>query len=139
MPIIKNLPGNINKNMSPAERDLGVDLEIGSNFDLKVNNLQDFSLVAGTKNAAQALKLKISTEPLGNRFHPAIGVNLPIGEKSVNALSLQLDLVRSLSVDPRFDNIDATVQVNGNVYLVTIQVTIAGDSISIPLQFISEN
>lgn len=138
MAIFNNKLANINSRLPYAQQRLGVDLKLSPTGDLEVNNLNDISLIAGLENVAQALKTKIGVEPLGNRYHPAIGVNLPIGEKSVSAISLRTELIRTLRQDPRIDNIQVKVQVSGNVYLVDISCSIQGQDVSIPLQFVSE-
>lgn len=137
MAILKNQPGNINAKLPYAQQQLGVDLRLTAEGDLEINNLNDISLIAGIENVAQAVFLKLNVEPLGNRYHPAIGVNLPIGEKSVDATQLRMEILTSLRQDDRLQDPTVRVQVSGNVYLVDITAKILSQTLSIPLQFVA--
>ena len=139
MTILKNKERNITVDLPFAEKELGVDIKLTSDNDLELNNLQDFSLIAGVPNVAQATANKLKTEPNGNTYHPLVGVNYPIGQKTTNALGLRFDILRSLRQDSRFQDIKVKVEVDGNIYLITVNLTILGNSIEVPLQFISQN
>ena len=139
MTILRNKETNINKDLPFAEKQLGVDLKLTADNDLELNNFGDFALIAGVSNAAQAVKLKLSTEPSGNRIHPLIGVDYPVGSKTVEALSLRFDILRSLRQDDRFDDVQVSVQVDGNVYFINIRLSLLANQIDIPLQFVSQN
>ena len=139
MTVLNNKEANINKDLPFAEKKLGVDLKLTTNNDLELNNFGDMSLIAGVPNAAQAVKIKLLTEPNSNRQHPLIGVEYPIGEKTVEATNLRLDVLRSLTQDDRFDKVQVSVQVDGNVYLINIRLTLLATEIEIPFQYIAQN
>lgn len=139
MTILNNKERNITKNLPHVEKILGVDIKLNKNNDLEVNNLQDFSAIAGVPNVAQATAIKLKTESNGNRYHPKIGVDYPIGEKSTNALGLRFDILRSLRQDGRFDDINVKVEVDGNTYLIIINLSLLGTEIQVPLQFVDQN
>ena len=124
MTILKNKEYQITKDLPHSEKELGVDLKLDTSSDLEVNNLSDIALVAGINNVSQATFVKLSTETRGNRYHPAIGVEYPIGEKTVGAVNLRFDILRSLRQDPRYGKVDVKVEVNGNVYLITINLSV---------------
>ena len=135
MAILRGANNEVTKNFTELEKSLGVDLKINADGDLVLNNLSDFELVAGTKNAAQAVFLKLNVEPGGLVYHPSLGVNFQIGEKTKNALEIKLQILKSIIQDPRFDDVDANVQVNGDVILVELRVTLANTGLQVPLRF----
>lgn len=139
MAILKNKQANITLKLPYAQQQLGVDLKISSNGDLEINNLSDISLVAGLYNVAQAIGGLLSTEAGENRYHPSLGINAPIGEKTVSAFALRQDILNTLRQDPRLDDIQVKVENYNNVYLVTITLTVLGQQLSVPLQFVSES
>ena len=134
--ILRNKDYPITKNMTESEKELGVDLKLNSDGDLILNNLGDFELIAGGANAGQAAILKINTEPGGLIYHPSIGTNLQIGEKVKDAFLLKTQLVKSLSQDPRFENINVKVEINGDVVFLTINIGIVNTGLQIPLKFV---
>ena len=54
MPILRGPENALTKGMTELEKSLGVDLKVNPDGDLELNNLNDFSLVSGAQNAAQA-------------------------------------------------------------------------------------
>ena len=135
MPILRGPENALTRGMSELEKSLGVDLKINKDGDLELNNLGDFKLVSGAENAAQAVYLKLNIEPGGLVYHPELGTSLQIGEKTKNAIEIKAQIFKSLSKDPRFDNVDARVQVLGDVILVDLRVVLANTGIEVPLQF----
>ena len=135
MPILRGPENSLTRNMSELEKSLGIDLKINKDGDLELNNLGDFKLVSGAENAAQAVYLKLNIEPGGLIYHPELGTSLQIGEKTKNALEIKAQILKSLSKDPRFDSVDARVQVLGDVILVDLRVVLANTGIEVPLQF----
>lgn len=125
----------ITRELSEVEKQVGVDLKLTKDGDLEISNLSDFKLVAGGENAAQAVLLKLFIEPGGLLYHPEIGTNLQIGEKVTSASEIQLQIIRSLSKDSRFENVRASVQVDGNTVFVDLNVTLAGTGQEVPLKF----
>lgn len=132
--IIKNKQYNITKDMSYTESELGVDLEIGPNGDLKMSNLRDFKLIAGASNAAQALRLKLEIERGSLLHHPTIGSNLQIGEKTKDAFLIKTSLLNSILQDPRFSSATVNVTVEGGVYILDISVKIKNIDQEVPIQ-----
>lgn len=135
MPILRGPDNALTKDLSELEKSLGVDLQIGPNGDLVLNNISDFELVAGVQNAAQAVYLKLNIEPGGLVYHPEIGTALQIGEKTKSAIEIKAQILKSLAKDPRFGSVDAKVQVLSDVILVDLRVTLANTGIEVPLQF----
>lgn len=133
--LIRNKEYNITRGLSEAERSLGVDLKISEGGDLEMSNLKDFKLVAGGQNAAQAVRLKLEIEPGGLVYHPEIGTNLRIGEKSASAFEIKMQILNSLSTDERFENVTANVTVLGGTVVVDLRVTLKNTGLEIPLQF----
>lgn len=125
----------LTRNLTEVERQFGVDLKLTPEGDLELNNLNDFKLVYGVANVAQALVLKLFTEPGGLVFHPEIGTDLKIGEKTVSALEIQTQIIRSLSQDPRIENVRAKVQIDGQTVFVDIYVILANTGQEVPLKF----
>lgn len=138
MPIIDNIDSIVTKTLSEVERRLGVDLKLTADGDLEFNNLNDVKLIAGGANAAQAIRIKLEVEPGGLLFHPNIGTDLQVGEKTKDAFQIKVQILRSLSQDPRFDNVDANVTILGNTVFVDLLVSISGNNVTIPLQFTSQ-
>ena len=133
--ILRGPDSPITENLSELEKSLGVDLKITPNGDLELDNLNDINLVAGVENAAQAIFLKLSIEVGSLIYHPQIGTDLQIGNKTKNALDIKVQILRSLSSDSRFSKVDAFVRVIGDVVLVDLRVILASTGIEIPLQF----
>lgn len=126
---------NLTANMTELERQMGVDIKLGSDGDLELNNISDFNLTSGVQNAAQAAYLKLFIEPGGLVYHPEIGTNLQIGEKITSALGIQTQIVSSLSKDTRFENVRASVQVLGDTILVNLSLTLTNTGREVPLKF----
>lgn len=132
--IIKNKQYNITKDMSYTEKELGVDLEIGPTGDLKMSNLKDFKLTAGAENAAQALRLKMEIERGSLLYHPTIGSNLQIGEKTKDAFLIKTTLLNSILQDPRFSSATVNVTIQGGIYIIDISVKIKNIDQEVPIQ-----
>lgn len=135
MPVIRKPLTPVTKNLTEAERKLGVDLKLNGNNDLELSNLGDIKLSSGGANAAQAIKIKLFTEVGSILLHPEIGTNLQIGEKTRNAFEIQTQIIRSLSRDPRFEDVNATVIIDGNTVFVDLKVTLRDTGIEVPLRF----
>lgn len=132
--IIKNKQYNITKDMSYTEKELGVDLAIGPTGDLKMSNLKDFKLIAGAENAAQALRLKMEIERGSLLYHPTIGSNLQIGEKTKDAFLIKTTLLNSILQDPRFSSATVNVTIQGGIYIIDISVKIKNIDQEVPIQ-----
>jgi hypothetical protein len=133
--LIRNKEYNITKDLSEVEKNLGVDLKISQDGDLEISNLKDLKLIAGGQNAAQAVRLKLEIEPGGLVYHPEIGTNLRIGEKTLSAFEIKMQILNSLSTDPRFDKVFVNVSVFGGTIVVDMRVTLSNTGIEVPLQF----
>lgn len=134
MSVLQNKQYNITKGLSQTERDMGVDLAIDSSGDLQLSNLKDFKLVAGVNNAAQALRLKLEIERGSLPYHPTLGTNLQIGEKTKNAFEIKISVLNSILLDPRFSSARVNVTVQGGVYILDIFVSLKNTDGEIPLQ-----
>lgn len=134
--IIRGKEYPITSHLTEGEKQLGIDLKINKDGDLELNNLGDFRLLAGGSNAAQAARIKLEVEPGGLVYHPSIGTDLQIGEKTKNAFALKTQIIKSLSQDPRFENVEAKVQVDGDTVFVDIRIGLKNTGIQVPLQFV---
>lgn len=135
--ILRGPENSVTKNLSELEKSLGVDLKINQDGDLELSNLNDFKLVAGVNNAAQAIFIKLNLEPRSLLYHPEIGTDLQIGNKTKDAFNIKVQILRSITLDDRFDNVDAVVRVLGDVVLTDLRVTLANTGVEVPLQFAS--
>jgi len=135
MTILRGKDSFITKNLTELERNLGVDLKLTSDGDLELSNLNDIKLIAGAENAAQAVFIKLNVEPGSLLYHPEIGTDLQVGQKTKDAFMIKTQILRSISQDSRFDDVDSVVQVLGDVVLVDLKVSIANTGIGIPFQF----
>lgn len=133
--IIRSKEYALTAGLSESEKELGVDLQLNADGDLVLNNSGDFNLILGASNAGQAIRIKLSIQPGGLVYHPSIGTNLQIGEKTKSAFAIKTQILTSLLKDPRFSNVDANVIVNGNVIIVRLLVTLANSGLEVPLQF----
>lgn len=133
--VINKPNSKITRELSEVERQLGIDLKLTLEGDLELSNLNDFKLISGGANAAQAVVLKLFTEPGGLVYHPEIGTDLRIGEKTVSVLDIQTQIIRSLSQDPRFSNIRANVTIDGQTVFVDIKLTLINTGDEVPLKF----
>lgn len=133
--ILRGPDSVLTRNLSELEKNLGVDLKINKDGDLELNNLNDLKLVAGVQNAAQAIFIRLNVEPGSLLYHPDIGTNLQIGEKTRDAFQIKTQIIKSLTSDDRFEDVDALVRVLGDVILVDLRVALANTGIAVPLQF----
>jgi len=135
MSILRGPDNHLTKTMTEFEKSLGVDLKLTPDGDLELSNLNDIKLVSGAANAAQAIFIKLNIEPGALVYHPDIGTNLQVGNKTKNALAIKVQVLNSLLKDPRFSNVDANINVLGDIVLVDLRVTLANTGIEVPLQF----
>lgn len=138
MPIISNVDSNITKNLSQAEKELGVDLKLTKDGDLEISNLKDFKLVAGGANAAQAIFINLGLEPKSLLQHPELGVSLGIGDKNKSAFEIKTQILRSLRKNPKFAEVEVNVTILGNTVVNEIRVRLINTDVTIPLKFLSE-
>ena len=68
-------------------------------------------------------------------YHPSLGSGLSIGRKTLDAFEIKTQILRSLSKDVRFEDVNAKVQVDGGAVLVSLTVRIKNTDQQIPLQF----
>lgn len=133
-----NVPINrqsyITQNLSELEKSLGIDLKLGKDFDLELNNRGDLNLIVGTDNAAQALLLKIAYEKGDLIDHPQIGVGLVIGDKAPSVMSVKTDLIRTWTQDPRFEKIsNLEIRRQGGSYRLRASLKLKNVDIPIPI------
>ena len=137
--IIRGKEFAITADLTEAEKQMGVDLKVNQDGDLQLNNLSDFELIAGGSNAAQAARLKLQIEPGGLVYHPSIGTDLQIGEKTKDAFAIKTQIIKSLSQDPRFERVSSSVTVRGNVIFVEVSLVLANTGVQVPFQFVATN
>lgn len=118
--ILQNKAYQENSGLTFSELQLGTDLSLDKNFDLEINNLNDFKLKNGHNNAAQAVKIKIALEKNSLKYHPELGLNVKVGEKySENLLSeLQEDLKNTILSDPRFEDAQFNITVTNSTIVI---------------------
>jgi len=133
--ILRGPDSELTRNLSELEKSLGVDLKINQNGDLQLNNLNDLELIAGVNNAAQAIFIRLSVEPGSLLYHPEIGTDLQVGQKTKDAFTIQAQILKSLLNDERFEDVQAKVSVLGDRVLTNIRVALANTGIAVPLQF----
>lgn len=137
IPITK--PNRLISTLSETERNLGVDLKLSLNdltFDFRLGNNNDFELIYGGANAAQAIITKISMEKGSLKYHPEIGVGLSIGEKIRQGVDIRDDLINSILSDPRFTNIkDLSFETSGNTIRIKMNLVVKYLQTPIPVIF----
>lgn len=142
LPTTSSVPQNdvlerrpINANLNALERNLGIDLMLNNANDLAVAN-NDFKLIAGVKNALQALGLKFRVTPGELRYHPGYGFPLEIGVKTTDLTATDVfDATTSTILsDDRFSDIK-NLQINFNNGIITVitKVVPKGGSLPVPL------
>lgn len=132
IPVTKDYP--ITHNLSPAEKNLGVDLKLSAEFDLVFTNTGDYALIAGPQNAGQAVIIKLSIEKGSLKYHTDIGASLSIGEKMVNADAVRDEVTEAILKDPRFEKINnIAINITGNTIEMRIDLKVRGIQQPIPL------
>jgi hypothetical protein len=125
----------VTKNLTAAEKKLGVDLKINEDFDLVVSNIGDFELSSATENVAQALTLKLLYSSGDLKRHPEIGTDLQVGGKSPNIQLIANQIRSSMSTDPRVSSvIYVEVIQESNVLRLNIILSLVGLQQPVPLQ-----
>lgn len=138
MGIIRKKESPLTKDMTEFEKNLGVDLKLADTGDLEINNRRDITLISGLRNAAQAAVLRLLTEKGSWLLHPALGTTLQVGDKNTRLFDLQAQIIASLSVDSRFENVSVNLEILGNTVVVDLLVTLAGTGLQVPFQFAVE-
>lgn len=125
----------ISKNLSNAEKKLGIDLKLNSEFDLEMSSIGDLELTASTENVAQALTLKLLYNPGDLKRHPEIGTDLMIGAKSTNTQLIANQIRSSMLADPRVNSvIYVEVTQESNTIRVNMILSLIGLQQPVPLQ-----
>ena len=136
--IIRNKEYNITKNISEAEKSLGVDIRITEDGDFAISNTKDLDLLAGMNNMGQACALKMGYETGSLKRHPGIGTNLQIGRKASTSIGVVRDqIVSSFSSDNRVESIPfiSLVQTGGTIEVnMLLKLKGADQPIPIPLK-----
>jgi hypothetical protein len=134
MPTLQGKVNDLNKKLSEIEKNLGIDLKLTEDGDIQVSNIQDLDLVVGANNAAQAIRLKLELQPGSLLYHPGLGVNLGIGEKIPDVFFIKNQILKSFAGDKRFENVSAKVDVQSDVIILDLIITLAGTGVAVPLQ-----
>jgi len=123
-----------NKNLSETERKMGIDLKLGDNFDIIVNNQDDFELITGGANAGQAIRIKMNLEKGDLKRHRDIGLGLIIGEKNIDVDFLFDEFTNTILQDPRFDEVKTfDLSVEGNTIVITMNLLVTESATPVPL------
>ena len=122
-------------NLSQVEKNLGVDLRVTEGFDLILTNAGDIEAVAGAANMAQAILVRLQYEKGELLRNPELGVGLIVGSKLAELNSIRTDIVRSLTQDPRIEDIqDFTITRDGPSLRLRFTVKIKQVDQPIPLE-----
>jgi len=139
MAVLQKGDTEITKDLSIFEKNLGVDLQLTNENDIAVNlAAQDFELIAGVENAAQAVNIKLGMEPGALMYHPEIGIDMQIGQKMVYTAEEITEMIESTIVaDNRFASVDSIhVEREGNTLRLKLKVSLMHSSKPVPLQLI---
>jgi hypothetical protein len=129
---LKEMP--INQGLSQAERALGIDIALTKDFDLSLTNLNDFQVVKGAQNAAQAIILKLFYERGDLLKHPEIGVGIKIGSKGDPLGEIKSQIISSLTADSRFESIkDLNLRREGDAMLVQFTAYVKNVDVPVPI------
>lgn len=124
----------ITKNLTEAEKKLGVDIQLDKDFDIKISPINDIELVASTENVGQALTLKLLFSPGDLQRHPEIGTDLDIGIKAVNIQQIPNQIRNSLLTDPRVVSvIFVEVIQKSNTIRINMILSLVGLSQPVPI------
>lgn len=127
------------KELSSDVKNMGVDLALGSDGDLVINNSGDLSCVFGYANAAQALNLKVQTKAGDLMRDPAFGMVEIAGNyknSDINSVLLTLLVDTAVSGDDRFDGVEALgYTITDTSVFINTTIRLKGSSGSIPLTF----
>jgi len=136
MPTLLGPASKATAGLTQSEKELGIDLKLTGDNDLELSNLNDIKLIKGGANAAQAIKIRLLTEPGGLQYHPDLGTDLQIGSKAKDAFTIKAQIISSIGKDPRFEGVEANVQIDSGTIFVQIRVSVVNTGISVPLQFV---
>jgi len=123
--------------MTETEKNLGVDIELNRDNDLRVSNTGDLDLIAGASNAAQAINIILFLERGALKYHPYKGIGLYPGVTSWVGVEKALEDVRTaITSDGRFEQVkNLSITRNGSAIYATMSVSVTDYDESIPLQF----
>ena len=123
-----------NTNLNELEKRMGIDIKLGDNFDIVMNNNNDFILSVGGDNAGQAFVIKLNIEKGDLKLHREIGIGKVIGEKITTADDVYDSVLGSILQDPRFERINNfRFSVDGSTILMQLDLTLAGSAKSVPV------
>lgn len=128
---VKELPADL--------KSAGVDLALGIDSDLVIDNTGDFKLAFGLSNLAQALNLKVQIKTNELIRSPDFGFTEIAGKyqnKDINDSLITLLIESALSGDDRFEGTDGIgYTITETSVFINATVRIAGADSSIPLTF----
>jgi hypothetical protein len=96
----------INQDLNTIQRNLGIDFRLDNEFDLVISNRGDLELVRAEENAAQAVIIKIALEKGDLLEHPTLGLGLTPGSKGNPINVVKVQLLHTLTSDPRFESVE---------------------------------
>jgi hypothetical protein len=137
--ILKKGSSKISESLSVFERNLGVDLQLTSDNDLSVNqSAQDLDLFAGLNNIAQALRIKLGLERDDLMYHPEIGVDMQVGQKTIYTAEEIIDQIEScLLQDQRLQSVDSIqIERDSSTVKLFLKVSLKRFNKVVPLQLV---
>lgn len=128
---VKELPADL--------KNAGVDLAIGLDNDLVIDNTGDFKLAYGITNLAQALNLKVQIKTNELIRTPDFGMTEIAGKyknNDINDSLITLLIESALSGDDRFEGTDGIgYTITDTSIFINATIRVAGVNSSIPLTF----
>lgn len=131
-------PTNLLNKLSNAEKIFGVDIGLGTDGDILVNSSGDVSMSYGYANAIQVIRNAVEIEQGSLSQHPDHGLPPDIIGKQKTQVTIQdikKNIEKTLIKDPRFKDVNVSVGSDGQVVRVRIEVTGAGGTGIIPIEY----
>ena len=125
---------------SEDEKRAGVDLALGSDFDLVLTPTSDLQLSFGVANAIQAVKIKMVSEQGQNSRHNTFGLIPLQGRKFEDTAEAIEEITTSINgmieADTRFERVESLqVSKSRGSMLVGLEVRLAGTGTVVPISF----
>ena len=130
-------PTALSTRLSAAEKVFKVDVALDKNGDILVNKNSDVHRSFGYDNAVQAIRIALETEQGELEQHPNFGLGVPIGSRNsdITPADIQKMVRNQVSNDPRFVDVNSTVQVQGSTTRLFITAKGASGTGKIPVTF----
>lgn len=135
--VLQRQEAKVTTGMSLAEKNLGVDLRLTKNNEIAYDEFaQDFHLIAGMENLAQACKIGLMLERGSLMYHPIKGIISQVGQKNEpTAQEIFESIANSLGIDSRIKSVEnISVERNNNIIGIRVHVTPRVLDRPVPLQ-----